>query len=202
MRLIVFSLIALVCVMPVWAGERADRSGTPDPAGLPVVVRAVEVGNLPPHGSLEFQWRGYPFRVVRRTGQDLERLRRSPATEAGSEGGAPHAIMTSLGCHECIKPDGYAQSLHRSPDPEYFVMLSVGPHYGCYISYFPPGDDNRWPNGERVELGQGWTGGFHDPCHHIRYDLAGRPFPNSLSGRNLFVPRYRITGAGLLIMGE
>jgi len=28
------SLIALVCVMPVWAGERADRSGTPDPAGL------------------------------------------------------------------------------------------------------------------------------------------------------------------------
>ena len=34
MRLIVFSLIALVCVMPVWAGERADRSGTPDPAGL------------------------------------------------------------------------------------------------------------------------------------------------------------------------
>ena len=62
------------------------------------------------------------------------------------------------------------------------MVVGICTHLGCVPNFVPeikpePFDPN-------------WKGGFYCPCHHSRYDLAGRVFNGVPAPKNLEVPPY------------
>lgn len=146
-------------------------------AGAPVEV---DVGSMEPGQRISLEWRGSPVWVVRRSEEAVEALEgmsdrlRDPESEVASQ-----------------QPE-YAQNVHRSIDPEFFVVVPICTHLGCIPSFMP----------EPGAMGADWEGGFFCPCHGSRFDLAGRVYTGVPAPTNLQVPPYRMDGDSRIVIGE
>ena len=138
-------------------------------AGAPVTqsLAKIEEGQ-----KVTFPWRSLPVFVVNRTPAQLATL-----PEVDSRLVDPKSNGASAG-----QQPKYAQNETRSIKPEWLVVVGICTHLGCVPNFVPeikpePFDPN-------------WKGGFYCPCHHSRYDLAGRVFNGVPAPKNLEVPPY------------
>jgi ubiquinol-cytochrome c reductase iron-sulfur subunit len=138
-------------------------------AGAPVTqsLAKIEAGQM-----LAVAWRSLPVFVVNRTPAQLATL---PMVDSRLVD--PKSTGASAG-----QQPKYAQNEARSIKPEWLVVVGICTHLGCVPNFVPeikpePFDPN-------------WKGGFYCPCHHSRYDLAGRVFNGVPAPKNLQVPPY------------
>ena len=138
-------------------------------AGAPVTqsLKKVEKGQ-----QLIVAWRSLPIFIVNRTPAQLAVLPSldsrlvDPKSDGSSSGQQPK----------------YAQNETRSIKPEWLVMIGICTHLGCVPDFFgqikpEPFDPN-------------WKGGYFCPCHHSRYDIAGRVFKDVPAPKNMVIPPY------------
>ena len=106
--------------------------------------------------------------ILRQDNLSIVVVRRSPSTiEALSSKRDELQDPDSQRSHQ---PE-FADNLLRSRQPEYFVALALGTHFGC---------------GLRVE-----TDELTEICSQARYDLAGRALKGGGRFRNLDIPEYQ-----------
>ena len=165
--------VAIPFVASWQPSARAQAAGAP----IEVDVSQMELGQL-----LRVEWRGRPVWIVRRTEEmlaalpDLNPRLRDPDSEV-----------------ETQQPP-YAQNIHRSIKPEFFVVIGVCTHLGCSPSYRPEVAPD--------DLGPEWRGGFFCGCHASRFDLAGRVYRGLPAPTNLVVPPHMYLTDTLLVVGE
>jgi len=145
-------------------------------AGAPVEV---DVGALEPGQRMTLEWRGQPVWVVRRSQEAVQSLE-----TLGERLADPQSQVD--------QQPAYAQNVHRSIEPEYFVVVPICTHLGCIPSFRP----------EPGSMGADWEGGFFCPCHGSRFDLAGRVYSGVPAPTNLRVPPYRMAGENRIVIGE
>jgi ubiquinol-cytochrome c reductase iron-sulfur subunit len=150
-------------------------------AGAPVQV---DVSALAPGEMLRVEWRGKPVWVLRRTPEQLAALK-----DLGSQLADPDSKRTAY------PTPAYAQNVHRSIKPEFFVAVGICSHLGCSPS------DKLTP-GPQPSLPDDWKGGFFCPCHGSTFDLAGRVFKNKPAPDNLEVPPHMYLSETTLLIGE
>lgn len=149
-------------------------------AGAPVTqsLAKIEAGQM-----LAVAWRSLPVFVVNRTPEQLATL---PMVDSRLVD--PKSIDASAG-----QQPAYAQNETRSIKPEWLVIVGICTHLGCVPNFVPeikpePFDPN-------------WKGGFYCPCHHSRYDLAGRVFQGVPAPKNLQVPPYHYIDENTIQIG-
>jgi ubiquinol-cytochrome c reductase iron-sulfur subunit len=149
-------------------------------AGAPVTqsLAKIEAGQM-----LAVSWRSLPVFVINRTAAQLATL---PAVDSRL------VDPKSDGASAAQQPK-YAQNETRSIKPEWLVIVGICTHLGCVPNFVPeikpePFDPN-------------WKGGFYCPCHHSRYDLAGRVFSGVPAPKNLEVPPYHFIDDNTIQIG-
>ncbi len=150
-------------------------------AGAPVQV---DIGAMQPGEKLTVEWRGKPVWIVRRTPEQLARLKSLDGQLAD-----PKSQRKAL-----ENPD-YSLNEHRSIKPEYFVGIGICPHLGCSPS-------EKFTPGAQPSLPDDWAGGFFCPCHGSTFDMAGRVYKNKPSPDNLQVPPHMYLSDTTLLIGE
>ena len=146
-------------------------------AGAPIEV---DISKLEPGQKINVKWRGQVVWVLHRTERMLEDLPKlngllnDPMSEKNPE-----------------QQPAYAQNIHRSIKPEYFVVVGICTHLGCSPTYRP-----------EVEPSDDWYGGFFCPCHGSRFDLAGRVYSGVPAQDNLLVPPYFYLSDAVVRIGE
>jgi ubiquinol-cytochrome c reductase iron-sulfur subunit len=139
---------------------------------------------MKPGELLRVEWRGKPVWVLRRTPEMLESLKKTEV-QVADPSSARKAYPT---------PE-YAQNIHRSIKPEYFVAVGICSHLGCSPS-------DKFQPGAQPSLPDDWAGGFLCPCHGSTFDLAGRVFKNKPAPDNLEVPPHTYLSDSRLLIGE
>lgn len=146
-------------------------------AGAPIKVN---ISGLEPDERMTVEWRGKPVWIIRRTQQELDRLKtltnlRDPSSNVNQQ------------------PDYAKNSFRaRSNKPEYLILVGVCTHLGCSPLYVPGVG----------QLGPNWPGGFYCPCHGSKFDLAGRVFTGVPAPINLQVPPYKFLSDTEILIGE
>ena len=87
-----------------------------------------------------------------------------------------------VGKSEVEQQPKYAQNETRSIKPEWLVMIGICTHLGCVPDFY--GEIKPEP------FDPNWKGGYYCPCHHSRYDIAGRVYKNVPAPKNMQVPPY------------
>ncbi len=138
-------------------------------AGAPVTqsLKKIEKGQ-----QLIVAWRSLPIFIVNRTPTQLAVL---PSLDARL------VDPKSDGSSSDQQPK-YAQNEARSIKPEWLVMIGICTHLGCVPDFY--GQIKPEP------FDQKWEGGYYCPCHHSRYDIAGRVFKDVPAPKNMVIPPY------------
>lgn len=139
-------------------------------AGAPVTQ---SLKKIEPGQQLIVAWRSLPVFIVHRTPQQLAAL---PAQN-------PQLADPQSNGDSAAQQPAYAQNGTRSIKPEWLVMIGICTHLGCVPSY--RGEMKPEP------FDPNWKGGYYCPCHHSRYDMAGRVFQDMPAPMNMAIPRYR-----------
>lgn len=143
----------------------------------------VDLADIPPGGMKTVEWRGKPVWVMRRTEEQLARLKGQdgqlvdPRSEVGTQ-----------------QPE-YARNEARSIRPDIFVAVGICTHLGCSPTAVAAGSANP-------SVGPDWQGGFFCPCHGSKFDGAGRVFKNMPAPTNLEVPPHAYLGETRLLIGQ
>ena len=143
----------------------------------------VDLSPLAPGQQIIVKWQEHPVFIVRRTPQELNRLR-DPALLARLRD--PDS--------DVAQQPAYAANWSRALNPEFLVLVGVCTHLGCIPKFFP--DANS------LQGVSNWPGGYFCPCHGSRYDLAGRVFEGVPAPYNLPVPPYHFPQGKTLRIGE
>lgn len=138
-------------------------------AGAPVTQ---DLSKIEPGQQLIIGWRSLPVFVVNRSKEQLAAL---PSQNARL------VDPTSSGSSANQQPK-YAQNETRSIKPEWLVMIGICTHLGCVPSYV--GEMKPEP------FDPNWKGGYYCPCHHSRYDMAGRVYQGVPAPMNMQIPPY------------
>lgn len=143
--------------------ERAKAAGAPVTQSL----KKIESGQ-----QLVVAWRSLPVFIVNRTPAQLAALPKQD----------PRLVdPTSTGSSADQQPK-YAQNGTRSIKPEWLVMIGICTHLGCVPNYV--GEMKPEP------FDPDWQGGYYCPCHHSRYDVAGRVYKDVPAPKNMVIPSY------------
>ena len=138
-------------------------------AGAPVTqsLKKIEKGQ-----QLIVAWRSLPVFVVNRTPKQLAVLPTldSRLVDPKSDGSSAD------------QQPKYAQNETRSIKPQWLVMIGICTHLGCVPDF--KGEIKPEPFDAK------WEGGYYCPCHHSRYDIAGRVFKDVPAPKNMVVPPY------------
>ena len=126
-------------------------------------------------------WRGKPVFVIRRTSQDIERLK------------AENAELADPESEDLARQPEYARNAWRSRDPELGVYVGICTHLGCSPKYYG--------EAKSEDFASDWKGGFYCPCHGSRFDLAGRVVKDVPAPDNLDVPPYSYLSDTEIIIG-
>lgn len=158
--------VASVAVPFIKSWEPSARARA---AGAPVIQ---SLKKIEPGQQLVVAWRSQPVFIVNRTPAQLATLPQQSAYLADPLSDASSASQQPA----------YAQNLTRSIKPEWLVLVGLCTHLGCVPTYV--GEIKPEPFDPQ------WRGGYYCPCHHSRYDMAGRVFKDMPAPRNLLVPPY------------
>ena len=138
-------------------------------AGAPVTqsLAKIESGQ-----QLIVGWRSLPVFIVNSTKDQLATLptQDSRLVDPKSDGSSAQ------------QQPKYAQNETRSIKPEWLVMIGICTHLGCVPGYV--GEMKPEP------FDPNWKGGYYCPCHHSRYDLAGRVYQGVPAPKNMQIPPY------------
>ncbi|MBB5360662.1 ubiquinol-cytochrome c reductase iron-sulfur subunit [Rhodanobacter sp. ANJX3] len=138
-------------------------------AGAPVTqsLAKIESGQ-----QLIVGWRSLPVFIVNRTKDQLATLptQDSRLVDPKSDGASAQ------------QQPKYAQNEARSIKPEWLVMVGICTHLGCVPGYV--GEMKPEP------FDPNWKGGYYCPCHHSRYDMAGRVYQGVPAPKNMQIPPY------------
>ncbi len=144
--------------------------------GAPVDI---DISTIEDGQKITLDWRGQPIFIIRRYKNSIEKLKslndklRDPDSKVEQQ-------------------PLYTKNLHRSINPEIFVVIGICTHLGCVPLYKP----------KEGEVDQNWTGGFFCPCHGSRFDLAGRVFKGVPAPSNLVIPPHKYLNEKILRIGE
>ena len=135
-------------------------------AGAPVTQ---SLKKIEPGQQLIVAWRSLPIFIVNRTPQQLAVL--------------PTLVSRLVDPKsEVDQQPKYAQNETRSIKPEWLVMIGICTHLGCVPDFKGKIEPEPFdPN---------WQGGYYCPCHHSRYDIAGRVFKDVPAPKNMVIPPY------------
>ena len=138
-------------------------------AGAPVTqsLKKIEKGQ-----QLIVAWQSKPVFIVNRT----------PTQLAVLPGLDPKLVDPKSDGSSADQQPKYAQNETRSIKPEWLVMVGICTHLGCVPDFYgqitPEPFDSKW------------QGGYYCPCHHSRYDIAGRVYKDVPAPKNMLVPPY------------
>lgn len=149
-------------------------------AGAPIEV---DISKVEPGQKINVKWRGQVVWVLHRTERMLEDL------ESLND-----QLADPMSTKNPEQQPEYAQNLHRSIKPKYFVVIGICTHLGCSPTYRP--------EVAPADLGSDWKGGFFCPCHGSRFDLAGRVYAGVPAQDNLKVPPYFYVSDTVVRIGE
>jgi ubiquinol-cytochrome c reductase iron-sulfur subunit len=117
-------------------------------------------------------WQGVPVCIINRTKAQVATLSEKIVTDRLRD---PNSDHTS-------QQPAYCKNTTRSIKPDWLVMILICTHLGCVPDYVPKiGPEPYDPN---------WRSGFFCPCHHSRYDVAGRVYDGVPAPLNMVVPPY------------
>ena len=138
-------------------------------AGASVVqsLKKIELGQ-----QLIVGWRSLPVFIVNRT----------PAQLAALPGQDARLVDPKSNGSSANQQPKYAQNETRSIKPEWLVMVGICTHLGCVPNYV--GEMKPEP------FDPNWQGGYYCPCHHSRYDMAGRVYQGVPAPKNMEIPPY------------
>jgi ubiquinol-cytochrome c reductase iron-sulfur subunit len=138
-------------------------------AGAPVTqsLAKIESGQ-----QLIVGWRSLPVFIVNRTKAQLGVL---PAQDV-------RLVDPKSDGSSADQQPKYAQNETRSIKPEWLVMIGICTHLGCVPGYV--GEMKPEP------FDPNWQGGYYCPCHHSRYDMAGRVYQGVPAPKNMQIPPY------------
>ena len=138
-------------------------------AGAPITqsLKKVEKGQ-----QLIVAWRSLPIFIVNRTPAQLAVL---PSLD-------PRLVDPKSNGSSSDQQPRYAQNETRSIKPEWLVMIGICTHLGCVPDF--KGEIKPEP------FDPNWQGGYYCPCHHSRYDIAGRVFKDVPAPKNMVIPPY------------
>ncbi|MEJ7928472.1 ubiquinol-cytochrome c reductase iron-sulfur subunit [Ramlibacter sp. AN1015] len=169
------AFVAVPFVSSFQPSERAKAAGA---------AVEVDISALQPGDKVTVEWRGKPVWIMRRTPEQLAAL-----PKLNDQLADPMSQRTAYPTPE------YAQNVHRSIKPEFFVGVGICSHLGCSpVDKFQPGAQPSLPDD--------WQGGFLCPCHGSTFDLAGRVFRNRPAPDNLEVPPHMFLSDTRLLIGE
>lgn len=142
----------------------------------------VALWELKPSEITKADWLGRPVWIYRRTPADLRALRKLKEQLKDPE---------SQSSEQPVE----ARNPLRSLREEYFVFIPLETSRNCQVHYV--GSD------EFGTYERDWYGGFVEPCHEARFDLAGRVYKNysNPGQRNLNVPPHRFLAPQKLEIG-
>jgi len=138
-------------------------------AGAPVTQ---SLSKIEPGQQLIVGWRSLPVFIVNRTKPQLDAL-------PGQNGRLVDPKSDGSSAEQQPK---YAQNETRSIKPEWLVMIGICTHLGCVPGYV--GEMKPEP------FDPNWQGGYYCPCHHSRYDMAGRVYQGVPAPKNMQIPPY------------
>ena len=150
-------------------------------AGAPVQV---DIGGIKPGEKLTVEWRGKPVWIVRRTPEQVAKLKSLDVQLADPKSS-----------RKAYPTPAYAMNEWRSIKPEYFIGVGICSHLGCSPS-------DKFTPGAQPSLPDDWAGGFLCPCHGSTFDLAGRVYKNKPAPDNLEVPPHMYLSDTTLVIGE
>lgn len=138
-------------------------------AGAPVTA---EISKIKPGQKIDVGWRGTPVCIVNRT----------PAQVATLSSADVESRLLDPDSEVATQQPPYCKNVTRSIKPQYLVMVLICTHLGCVPELKPkiapePFDPD-------------WKSGFFCPCHHSRYDIAGRVYDGVPAPMNMVVPPY------------
>ena len=138
-------------------------------AGAPVTqsLKKIEKGQ-----QLIVPWRSLPIFIVNRTPAQLAVL---PSLDS-------RLVDPKSDGSSADQQPKYAQNEARSIKPEWLVMIGICTHLGCVPDFY--GQIKPEPFDPK------WEGGYYCPCHHSRYDIAGRVFKDVPAPKNMVIPPY------------
>lgn len=149
-------------------------------AGAPVTqsLAKIESGQ-----QLIVGWRSLPVFIVNRTKDQLATLptQDSRLVDPKSDGASAQ------------QQPKYAQNESRSIKPEWLVMIGICTHLGCVPGYV--GEMKPEP------FDPNWKGGYYCPCHHSRYDMAGRVYQGVPAPKNMQIPPYHFIDESTIQIG-
>lgn len=137
-----------------------------------VKSKVVDMANFQEGVAETMEWEGRPVLVLKRSREMLDVL------QAGDD-----LSLKDAHSRDSKQPQ-WAESVFRSREPAWFVVIASGTDFGCPVEYLPSTDENF--------AGQLWRGGFRDTCRGSRYDLSGRVYNSQDAQSNLEIPIYRI----------
>lgn len=166
------------------------------------IVR-IDVSELWPGESTSVTWGGRAVVVVKRSALDLTLLDRiSNQIEPSFKPRVDHPFkICGTETEGCAAKDLDASSRYRSKRPDLFVAYRISPFFGCGLVYFPRDADVERLKAAEVDNPEIWFGGFYDPCHKWKFDLAGR----GLFGRPplvMEIPPYYFEDPQTLVIGK
>ena len=167
------AIYAAVPFLRMWRpSARAEAAGAPVSA---------DISKIEPGQRLQFEYRGKPIWVIRRTPEMLAALEnhRDQLKDPESK--------------EADQQPAYIDAPYRSLRPELMVVVPVCTHLGCVPSFVP--------ELEPQPFDQNWNGGLFCPCHNSRFDLAGRVYKSVPAPVNLEVPDYSFPSEGEILIG-
>lgn len=142
--------------------QRSKAAGAPTNAD----ISKIKSGQM-----VIFGWRGVPVCVINRTKAQVATL---STQDVESRLRDPHSKND--------QQPAYCQNVTRSIKPQWLVMILICTHLGCVPDYKPKiGPEPFDPD---------WKSGFLCPCHHSRYDIAGRVYQGVPAPLNMVVPPY------------
>jgi ubiquinol-cytochrome c reductase iron-sulfur subunit len=144
-------------------------------AGAPVKI---DISKLEPGGRAQVEWRGKPIWVVRRTEEQLEKLK------------ALDPDLLKDPDNTADQQPAYASNQFRAIKPEYIVLEGVCTHLGCAPSYIKT-SSSAMPEG-----------GFFCPCHGSKFDFSGRVYKDVPASANLPVPPHSYLSESVVIVGS
>jgi ubiquinol-cytochrome c reductase iron-sulfur subunit len=162
-----------VVAVPFIASMKPSARALAAGAAVEFDLTKVEPGQL-----VTIEYRGAPHWVIRRTPAMVAQLAKNDSLLAD-----PQSAVS--------KQPGFAKNVHRSANPEVFVVKGVCTHLGCSPTF-------RKEIGP-ADLGADWPGGFFCPCHQSKFDMAGRVFKGMPAPKNLEITPYKIAGNTLTI---
>ena len=142
---------------------RAKAAG----ASVTQSLKKIELGQ-----QLIVGWRSLPVFIVNRT----------PAQLAALPSQNVRLVDPKSNGSSAEQQPKYAQNEARSIKPEWLVMVGICTHLGCVPNYV--GEMKPEP------FDPNWQGGYYCPCHHSRYDMAGRVYQGVPAPRNMQIPPY------------